>query len=263
MLDFVWRPTLLLLFALGIPGLAIAQESGSDPGQVEEPTESSPRQVPQQIKVEFSDGRTRPLFYLNYTPQSYSVKESPKPLLLFLHGRGECGNDLELVKKWGPPKLVQAENDFPFVVISPQCASPGWDVVALKGLVDHITNTMNVDRQRVYVSGLSMGGYGTWKFVANYPEIVAAAVPICGGGHAGTADKLKHVPIWAFHGDADSVVPISESRSIVEAVKEAGGEKIKLTIYEGVHHNSWVQTYANPEVYRWLLSQRRVEKDTD
>jgi predicted peptidase len=131
-----------------------------------------------------------------------------------------------------------------------------WKSDELIQLVDHVQTNLNVDATRVYVTGLSMGGFGTWRLVAAYPERFAAALPICGGGEpAAMARSLRRVPIWAFHGERDAVVPVKRSREMVEAVRCAGGD-VRLTVYPDVEHNSWKQTYDNPEIYKWLLSHR-------
>jgi predicted peptidase len=132
-----------------------------------------------------------------------------------------------------------------------------WKADELILLVDHVVAKLNVDPNRVYVTGLSMGGYGTWRLAAKYPERFAAALPICGGGQPDEMAKaLSRVPIWAFHGEKDAVVRVAESKKMVEAVRRAGGD-VKLTVYPDVEHNSWDRTYDNQEVYDWLLSHRR------
>ena len=132
-----------------------------------------------------------------------------------------------------------------------------WKPEPLIQLVDHVVAKMRIDPTRVYVTGLSMGGYGTWRLVAAHPERFAAAVPICGGGEPREmAGALRRVPIWAFHGARDPVVPLSASQEMVDAVQRAGGD-VRLTVYPEVAHDSWTQTYNNPEVYDWLLSHRR------
>ncbi len=131
-----------------------------------------------------------------------------------------------------------------------------WKAEPLIQLVEHVTNNLHIDGTRVYVTGLSMGGYGTWRLVAAYPERFAAALPICGGGEPlEWAASLRRVPIWAFHGARDAVVPVSESEKMVDAVRRAGGQ-VRLTVYPDVEHDSWTQTYDNDEVYRWLLQHR-------
>ena len=201
------------------------------------------------------------LDYLLFLPKDYEAgpqgDDEKWPLLVFLHGAGERGSDINLVKKHGPPKLVENDPDFPFVVISPQCPPGGfWNTDHLLQLIRKTIKEQNVDPERVYLTGLSMGGFGSWALAAEAPELFAAVAPICGGGDPGSAAKLVDIPFWVFHGDADRVVPISASQKMVDAVKEAGGEKITFTIYEGVNHDSWTETYANEELYKWFLKHR-------
>lgn len=217
-------------------------------------------QVFQQLDIKQGDTEAS-IQYCLFLPESYKETKA-WPLMLFLHGAGERGDNLELVKKWGPAKHVDKDKKFPFVVVSPQCPKGiFWNATHLYALVEHIAKTQKIDRSRIYCTGLSMGGYGTWALVAKYPKLFAAAVPICGGGNPATAERLIDIPIWAFHGDKDNVVPASKSTAMVEAIKKLGGEKAKLTIYPGVNHNSWSQTYANKEVYDWLLSHRAKRSD--
>jgi predicted peptidase len=221
--------------------------------------------------------------YLLFVPKDYQPTGQKWPLMLFMHGYGECGtDDLDLVKKHGPAKVVESRPDFPFIVISPQCPPPlaadpnsatakrdkdsfnliehAWKPEEMIQLIDHTIKELNVDPDRVYVTGLSMGGYGTWRLAATYPDRFAAAVPICGGGEPEKmATALSKVPIWAFHGEKDPTVPVAESQAMVDAVKQAGGDA-RLTIYPGVQHNSWTQTYDNPELYTWLLSHHLTPK---
>lgn len=216
------------------------------------------KQVPQQFK---HDGAT--VHYLLFLPKDYgnSDKERKWPLMLFLHGAGERGEgNLELVKVHGPPMLVKTKPEFPFILVSPQCP-PGerWNVKTLLALLDHVKSQLPVDKDRVYVTGLSMGGYGTWALVAAAPERFAAAVPICGGGNVGDAEKLKSVPLRVYHGDQDRAVPVARSREMVEAVKRAGGT-VEYTEYPGVGHNSWTQTYADDTLYEWLLKQSKSRR---
>ena len=197
------------------------------------------------------------LNYLLYLPQDYDQKES-WPLLLFLHGAGERGDDLDLVKKHGPPKLIEAGKEFPFIVVSPQC--PGnrrWEAFELAALLDEITEKYKVDQDRIYVTGLSMGGFGTWSLFAHQPKRFAALVPICGGGEPIIAKLFRPIPVWVFHGAKDTAVPLERSEKMVEAMKQAGGN-VRFTVYPEAGHDSWTETYANPELYEWLLQQKRV-----
>ncbi len=194
--------------------------------------------------------------YLLYLPKHYD-KQKSWPLLLFLHGAGERGDDLELVKKHGPPKLIAKGKEFPFIVVSPQCsADVWWEPIELTALLDKIIDTHNVDEDRIYVTGLSMGGFGTWRLAAYTPDRFAAIAPICGGGEAYWARRFRHLPTWAFHGAKDKGVPVERSQEMIDALKENGGQP-KLTIYPDAGHDSWTETYHNPQFYEWLLAQRR------
>lgn len=201
--------------------------------------------------------------YLLCLPQGYGEKDRRWPLMLFLHGAGERGGNLELVKKHGPPKLIAQGKDLPFIVVSPQCPSEQWwpeKIETLVALLDEIQSDYAVDPNRVYLTGLSMGGFGTWALACAHPERFAAIVPICGGGQRYLAGRLKNVPVWAFHGAKDPVVPLAESQTMVQAVTRAGGQA-KLTVYPDAQHDSWTVTYENPELYDWLLSQERATED--
>ncbi len=195
------------------------------------------------------------MHYLIYLPENYDGTK-PMPLLLFLHGAGERGDDIELVKKHGPPKLIAQGKHFPFIVVSPQCPKGRfWDARSLSTLLDNIEQNYAVDSSRIYVTGLSMGGFGTWALAAYAPERFAAIAPICGGGEKFWVRKLTHLPIWAFHGEKDSVVPPHRTTELVEQLKKLGGN-VKLTLYPDAGHDSWTATYDNPELYEWFLKQR-------
>jgi predicted peptidase len=199
------------------------------------------------------------------------------PLVLFLHGAGERGSDNQAQLKHGVRAILrwaQAESQ-PCFLLAPQCPPDLWwcDIdrttwrPAAAGnpnpvmrrviaLLDDTLATQPVDPARVYLTGISMGGYGSWWLLGHAPEKIAAAVPVCGGGDPATAPRFKDVPLWVFHGDADPVVPPRTSREMVAALKKAGG-KPQLTEYPGVGHDSWTATYDNPEVLRWLFAQRK------
>ncbi len=202
---------------------------------------------------------TEELRYWLYLPVDYAEKEKC-PLILFLHGAGERGDDLEKVKKHGPPKLVEQRSDCPAIVVSPQCPNERiWSPTQLSLLLDKCLETLKVDADRVYVTGLSMGGFGTWALCAKEPERFAAAIPICGGGDVTQAARLVDLPIHVFHGAKDPVVTPDYSQKMVDAIREAGGTKVELTLYPEANHDSWTETYANDEVAKWLLSQKRGE----
>lgn len=196
------------------------------------------------------------LDYLLFLPQGYEQSKKKWPLMLFLHGSGESGHDLAKVKAHGPPKIVETKPDFPFILVSPQSPGRGWNPETLNGLLDEIIRTYRVDADRVYLTGLSMGGFGSWELAAAHPEKFAAVAPICGGGNPQDASKLAKLPIWVFHGAKDPVVPIQRSKDMVEALK-AAGSNVKFTIYPEAQHDSWTETYNNPEFYQWLSEQKR------
>ncbi len=194
--------------------------------------------------------------YLLYLPKDYDKQES-WPLILFLHGAGERGDNLELVKKHGPPKLIGEGREFPFIVVSPQCPKNSrWYPIQLTALLDELTGQLKVDEDRVYVTGLSMGGFGTWSLAAHTPDRFAAIVPICGGGERFAARYIKEIPVWVFHGGKDRAVPLERSQQMVDALKSVGGN-VQFTVYPDAGHDSWSETYANPELYEWLLEQKR------
>jgi predicted peptidase len=204
--------------------------------------------------------------YLLFLPAGYeNEKEKEWPLMLFLHGAGERGTNLTKVTVHGPPKIVKERADFPFILVSPQCP-PGqtWSDETLLGLLDEVVESHRVDATRVYLTGLSMGGYGTWSLGLKNPDRFAAIAPICGGGDylpvllpaPGKQAALKNLPVWVFHGAKDSLVPLSESQRMVDALKWAGNQNVKFTIYPEAEHDSWTETYQNQELYDWMLQHR-------
>ena len=194
--------------------------------------------------------------YLIALPQDYDQQEKV-PLVVFLHGAGERGRDLQKVKVHGPPKLIEAGKKFPFILVSPQCPEgQWWQAHELIALLDEIESKYKVDKDRIYVTGLSMGGFGSWRLAAEIPQRIAAIAPICGGGDTSTARRLAKMPIWVFHGAKDTAVPLDLSQSMVDAITKAGGTP-KLTIYPEAGHDSWTESYNNPEFYEWLLKQKR------
>ncbi|HMJ88419.1 MAG TPA: prolyl oligopeptidase family serine peptidase [Candidatus Acidoferrum sp.] len=206
--------------------------------------------------------------YLLFLPEGYRPKGDKQfPLMIFLHGAGERGTNLSRVAQHGPPKIVKTQKDFPFILVSPQCPSGSWwteDVVM--GLLDEVIAKHNVDTNRVYLTGLSMGGFGTWAVGTKYPERFAAIAPICGGGErigvllAGRskAASLKTLGVWAFHGAKDPVVQLAESERMVDAFQKAGCNDVKLTIYPEAGHDSWTEAYNNPELWDWFLRHSRA-----
>lgn len=218
-------------------------------------------------KLAWKVTREGAMHYLRYLPKDYPGTNGQRwPLMLFLHGAGERGTDIQLTAVHGPIKQVKQGQEFPFIIVAPQCpAGELWQNEPLLELLNHVEEKFAVDTNRVYLTGISMGGYGTWRLGLQHPEKFAAIVPICGGGNMidvilGTWDKgatLKSLPIWAFHGAKDSVVPPNESERLVAQLKKMGVKEVKLTLYPEANHDSWTETYKNPVLYEWLLKQSR------
>ena len=229
------------------PGLASAQKAG------EQSSQNLDKTITRVIKAS----------YLLYLPKDYGKDTAKKwPLILFLHGSGESGSDVEKVKVHGPPKLVAAGKEMPFIVVSPQAPTPrvGWQVETLNTLLDDVIQKYSVDEDRVYLTGLSMGGFGTWALAGANPERFAAIAPICGGGQPFMARRMRNLPVWVFHGAKDPTVPVKLSEDMVEALKGAGAE-VKFTVYPDAGHDSWTATYDNPELYTWFLEHKRKKPE--
>lgn len=228
--------------------IALLLGLSTSPAFAEQPQASPGKQV------EVKDANT--YNYLLFTPANYE-KQDKWPLIVFLHGAGERGDDLNRVKVHGPPKIVEQKPDFEFVVVSPQVPKDQrWDAEKVMRIVDSLTKSLKIDSDRIYVTGLSMGGAGTWAMAAKYPERLAAIVPICGRGDIAAVDKFKSLPCWVFIGAKDRPELVQANHEIVDALKKAGGEP-KYTVYPEAGHDSWTESYNNPKLYSWLLDQRR------
>ena len=230
---------------------------------------SNPMKPGQQTPQKFSVERKQVLAadYILYLPDGYSATNHQRwPLILFLHGAGERGDDVWKAVISSPPKVEEARQ---FIVVSPLCPSgESWSDEVLLALLDDIETRYAVDTKRVYLTGLSMGGYGTWNLAMNHPDRFAAIAPICGGGETipivlaehyapERLAQIKSLGIWAFHGGLDNVVPPEESVRMVNALKKVGCTDVKLTIYPDAYHDSWTKTYANPELFAWFLRHTR------
>ena len=221
------------------------------------------KQAEQQLKA----GDVKTVDYLLYLPKEYAGDDSGKawPLMLFLHGRGESDGPLSIVKKWGPPRLIERGEHFPYIVVSPQCPrSPGsWpqptQQAHLLQLLEHITKTYKVDKDRIYLTGLSMGGEAAYRFAAHRPETFAALAPLSCYVDSKTysmLERIKDLPVWVIHGADDTVFPLDKARQPVEAIRAAGGD-VLFTILEGHDHDTWTDTYSDPTFYEWLLEHLR------
>jgi predicted peptidase len=250
---------LLIVLALALTSCASPKRLSLSPG------EQTAREAEWKIKKAV---RTQ---YLLYLPRDYDPQSGRRwPMILFLHGAGERGTNVWKAATHGPPRIVKDKPDFPFIVLSPQC--PGgeeWSNANLLKLLGEVIGAHAVDTNRIYLTGLSMGGYGTWDLGLRYPERFAAIAPICGGGslipillaaHGYAPDKLvamKTLGVWAFHGANDKVVPPAESERMVEALKTIKPGDIRYTVYPDAGHDAWSATYNNPELYEWFLKHER------
>ncbi|MGB5500100.1 MAG: prolyl oligopeptidase family serine peptidase [Maribacter sp.] len=214
----------------------------------------------QLIDAEMETVVSESLSYYLYFPKDYKSKKNKKfPLLLFLHGGGESGDTLSSIKSNGPPKLIVEGKQFPFLILAPQnpYKRKWWNTRAVAQLLDTIIENNRVDKNRVYLTGLSRGGSAAWEMAVQYPNKFAAMAVVCGMTPLPYASWInKELPIWVFHGDQDKSIPISESVNMVDKL-EAMGYKVKFTIYEGVGHNSWDNAYTNEELYSWFVKQTK------
>jgi len=226
-------------------------------------------------KVYTDNGDT--LLYRLLTPQD-PEEDRRYPLVLFLHGAGERGSDNRRQLIWGADHFLTQEHreKYPCYVLAPQCPAGSrwvdvnWDLPyhfmpeepslpmrLVTGLLEETLNALPVDRDRIYVTGLSMGGYGTWDIVSRMPERFAAAAPVCGGGDMQEAEKLTDIPVWAFHSVDDRTVPVERSRKMVMAIREAGGKCVRYTEYRDAGHGSWKRAYRDPGFFAWMFAQER------
>tara|TARA_B100001173_G_scaffold157293_1_gene136240 strand:+ start:191 stop:862 length:672 start_codon:yes stop_codon:yes gene_type:complete len=220
------------------------------------------KEIKNKSSEEFLTSLTMPvsLKYHIYYPDNYYDSDTIFPLVLFLHGAGERGNDLSLVEKHGIPKMINSGEDFPFITVAPQCPKNQWwseplYVKTLILLVEDIIRSNKIDIGRIYATGLSMGGYGTLAIAKERPDLFSAIIPVCGGMDTTDIERLKDIPIWLFHGDEDKVVPVENSELIYDLLKPMNPD-IKITIYKGVNHNSWDMTYNDKKIYDWILKYK-------
>ena len=238
------------------------QDRGTDPAPASTPGKRTV--LPSLQKKLFQGEITVPVQmpYLLHFPKGYRRDGPSWPLLMFLHGAGSSGTNLDRVKRNGIPSMLPPPAGSPldqFIVLAPQSRRRGWDPVKLDALLTDAVGRYQIDEDRIYLTGLSMGGYGTWALAAAYPKRFAAIVPICGGGRPATANALKALPIWVFHGAQDDVVPLSRSEAMVRAIEQLGG-KVRFTIYPDTGHNAWEEAYDDPKLYQWLLQHKRLRQ---
>jgi predicted peptidase len=206
-----------------------------------------------------ADGTTSP--YVVFIPKDYDGKKE-YPVILFLHGSGETkGGTKKPVEVGIGPAIQKREKDFPFIVVIPQSEKRTWkadsdDAKRALAILDEVAKNYKVDKKRQILSGLSMGGSGTWSIAAAHPNRWAAIVPICGVGDPNDAPKTKAIPTWSFVGDKDNERVVNSMKDMTDALKKAGAEP-KYTVYPGVGHNSWDNAYGTDELYKWLLEQKK------
>lgn len=198
--------------------------------------------------------------YLLYLPKDYGEKEILRPTILFLHGAGERGDDLGILGRIALPMVLEERDDFPFIVISPQCPKgQTWSNEFLITLLRDIVARYRVDPDRIYLSGLSMGGNGTWNLAMEYPDTFAAIAPVCGWGNSNLVSRIKDIPVWVFHGELDTSVPIASGKEVVDALVKIGGN-VKTTFYPGRGHDCWHETYNDPILYEWFLQHKKSDR---
>jgi len=194
--------------------------------------------------------------YRTYLPDGYSEDGAGYPMLMFLHGSGERGTDLDLLTTATLPKFIENGLDLPFVTVCPQCREM-WYTRSLVALLDQAIEQYHVDRSRVYLSGNSMGGLGTWMLADAASDRLAAIVPICAPSSNINPDNFKDLPVWCFHGAMDSIVPVGESVKMIRRLRAAGCQ-VRFTVYPDTDHDSYTPAYHDPEFVSWLLSHRKA-----
>ncbi|WP_163323740.1 carboxylesterase family protein [Draconibacterium mangrovi] len=229
----------------------------------------------------FVNENNEKLPYRLFLPENYN-QNIKYPLILSFHGAGERGDDnLKQLEPWVAAWIdgkVQKEN--PCIIIMPQCpqdmqwVNVPWSkgsysisevpatqpMKLVKELFDQVLGEYAIDKNRIYVMGVSMGGYATWNFVLNYPDIPAAAIPVCGAGDPSLAYKIASIPIWAFHGDRDEVVPLSGTTDMIDKLKQMGNNQIRLTIFENVGHEAYDMAWKNSELVSWVFKQNKLKR---
>jgi predicted peptidase len=205
-------------------------------------------------KVETHFRETTYPYYL-YLPHDSILNNNP-PVMVFLHGKSLSGSTLENLKKYGVMSEIIKGRHFPAIVIAPQ-TNNGWKPQSIKEVIDVVRTKYTTDSTRLYVIGMSMGGYGTINFTGTYPDLVAGAVAMCGGGDLHLAENLSKVPLWVRHGDKDYIVPINESQKIVNAIKKFSEKNLKFTIDKGLDHGDMARFFRGTEIYEWLFKLQK------
>lgn len=249
-------PVTFLLIACLTVCLCLTVGCKPNDGNTRIAPQAEPAEAPRPLILRIDAKDDLPAYeYAVYLPSQADI-EKPWPTILFLHGAGMRGDDINRIKTW-PMAGQPMKPDFPFLVVMPQCpAGEYWNPDALLVMLDEIKASYPVDTARIYLTGQSMGGYGTWKLACQSPQTFAAIAPLCGGGDPNRAKALARMPIWVFHGEQDKVVPLAKTDAMVQAVKTAGGHP-KVTVYPKLGHQIWQRTYSNPNLYVWFLDHAK------
>lgn len=202
-------------------------------------------------------GQTRPLRMWLYLPPGYRASTTAWPLVIFLHGSGQRGQVLNDVLAHGPPQLAAAGTAYPFILCSPQLEAGRWDVDVLHALLPALATQLRIDSTCITATGLSLGGHGVWAWAARHPQDLAAVAPVCGFGDPQTVCQGRNVPVRAYHGDNDPVVPLARQQACIDALRACGGAAT-FTVYPGVGHDAWNPAYADPGLVPWLMHQRKA-----
>lgn len=194
------------------------------------------------------------LKYLYYSPNT----DGNLPLIIYLHGAGSRGTELSQLSHIGPIGELEKGRNIPARIVAPQCCGDTWFELfeTLIDFAENMANESGVDKSRIYLTGVSMGAYAAWQLAMTKPDMFAALVPVCGGGMYWNAERLKNMPVWAFHGALDDVVLPEESIKMVRGINKSGGNA-KITVFEKADHNAWDPAFALDEMWKWMLSQKR------
>ena len=196
--------------------------------------------------------------YLMYVPAAYFRASAGQfPLIVFLHGTEQRGDDPQLLKSVAALTIVDVDGTLPFIAVFPQCPRDAhWSPEALIAMLGTIEESLRIDHDRVYLTGFSLGGFGVWQTAAAFPDVFAAIAPVCGMSDISDVPRLRDIPVWAFHGALDQNVPLAESEKMTAALRDIGGN-VRLTVYPDFAHDCWSITYRDSRLYLWFLSQRR------
>lgn len=222
--------------------------------------DAAPKETPKGFLLKTIKSQAKEIKYAVYVPPTYS-SDTPMPAIIFLNGAGECGTDgLKQIAVGLAPAIMFNVQDWPFIVIFPQkqTVAEKWedeDAIVMD-IYEKTRREYKIDTSRVYLTGLSQGGHGTFTIAANHPEMFAAIAPVCGWADKGTGEKIAKLPVWIFHGDQDQAVDVKHAHEMEEYIKAAGGDP-KLTIYPGVNHNSWDKAYREEKLFDWFLRHHR------